>query len=50
MTRMEMIEKAKKMSKEELETAEFLTEMVDRWTAEDYTWIRVLRDELRTRA
>jgi len=50
MTRMEMIERVKKMSKEELETAEFFTEMVDRWTSEDYTWISVLREELRTRA
>lgn len=45
----EMINRAKEMTLEELENANFMNEMIDRWSPEDYTWSRVLHDEIRSR-
>jgi len=49
MSKMEMIERASKMTVEELENAEFFTEMGERWTVQDMTWISVIRAELKNR-
>ena len=49
MKQAEMIERAKKMTMEELENAKFFTNMVDRWGNEDYIWYGVLTNEIKAR-
>lgn len=49
MNRNEMIERASKMNKTELENARFYNEMVDRWTNFNYEWNKVLNNEINKR-
>lgn len=44
-----MVERAKEMTMEELETAKFMNDMIDRWSPNDWTWDRVLSNEIRNR-
>ena len=45
----EMINRVKAMTNEELETAQFYNEMVERWNHFNYEWNRVILEEMRTR-
>ena len=50
MTYKMMEERVKEMTVEELENSKFLTEMVDRWTNDDYEWYNLVTRELKNRA
>ena len=45
----EMVARVKTMTNEELETAQFYNEMVERWTPYNYEWNRIILEEMRMR-
>lgn len=44
-----MVERAKEMTIEELETAKFMNDMVDRWSPNNWTWDTILSNEIKNR-
>lgn len=44
-----MVKRAKGMTMEQLETAKFMNDMVDRWSPNNWTWDTVLTNEIKNR-